>query len=218
MAAEQPYKALREALDSLVTPGPWGWDERRGAMVRTSADQVPGDPFVVLGPGTEEDPDLWVFDDDAVYLAAADPSTVGALLAERDALAAELQRRPVGTCGDISPKPTSGLGGTCTLLAGHDGWHEDDTTEGPLRWIEADALAGSVSQEPAEEAAQRDRGALLADYERMREALEAIAAPDSAVAANEDALSVQAYRRCVEQAKWALAGSVPQEPAEEDRP
>ncbi len=81
-----PYQALRDALEAGPTPGPW---------VRQSRDDGKTDPWWIDTHAYAEGPEpVWappqygVGDEDAAYIAAADPSTIRELLAERDALAA----------------------------------------------------------------------------------------------------------------------------------
>jgi len=52
---------------------------------------------------------------------------------------------------------------------------------------------------------------------RLQQALEAIAQDDDLVHANEDAFSIHAYRRCVAQAREALAGSDTPADSQEDK-
>ncbi len=69
-----PHQALRDALEAGPTPGPW--TQGAGDVFGT---------FVGHGPVVHTQTNRH---EDAAYIAAADPSTIRDLLAERDALAA----------------------------------------------------------------------------------------------------------------------------------
>jgi hypothetical protein len=75
------YAALRIAVAGDPTPGPWYWDKTMGGVrVR--------DHYIVQSfhSGIAPAPNV-----DELFIAAADPSTIAVLLAERDALAAALR-------------------------------------------------------------------------------------------------------------------------------
>lgn len=74
-----PYADLRRTLPD-ATPGPW----RLNRDGDTALIPMPAgcSPWQVIPPSSE----------DASYIAAANPATIGRLLAERDALAAEVAR------------------------------------------------------------------------------------------------------------------------------
>lgn len=87
--ADQNYKDLREALAAGPTPGPWTvrYDYVVQATSFDGGRLVPvAQPYGVNSDGT----DLFA---NARMIAAANPETIRALLAERDALAAEIQEQ-----------------------------------------------------------------------------------------------------------------------------
>lgn len=141
------WQALRDALEGhWLPPGPW---ERREAL---DEDGKPEALMVGLVDGGDVcEVDAWLTKhDDAVgvigwpdpdeaiaaYIATADPSTVGALLAERDALLALVREPAPGPC--LSPCPASpGLPLWCELRWGHKGGHEATNTDGSrAAWTE----------------------------------------------------------------------------------
>ncbi len=86
-AMTAPYQALRDALEAGPTPGPWTQQDRH---VIDFTDT--GRFFAVL----HTDDSIEVRNRTAAYIAAADPSTIRELLAERDALAAVAEAAPMG--------------------------------------------------------------------------------------------------------------------------
>jgi len=94
------YAKIREALEMRPTPGPWTYD-RRGdrkteelpkiTTVAYCCDYVIGLPSRYPGGDYRYDPSGSP-EADTAFIAACDPDTIRALLAERDALAAENER------------------------------------------------------------------------------------------------------------------------------
>ena len=75
------YEKIRKALAMGPTPGPWIVTHELRECDETVCDLVNG-TWIVTAPGVK----LAHWEYDAVHIAACDPDTIRALLAERDAL------------------------------------------------------------------------------------------------------------------------------------
>ena len=81
------YERIRLALAMGPTPGPWIVTHELRECDETVCDLVNG-TWIVTAPGVK----LAHWEYDAAHIAACDPDTIRALLDERDALAAEVER------------------------------------------------------------------------------------------------------------------------------
>ncbi len=79
------YENIRKALEMGPTPGPWIVTRELCEYDETVCDLV-NRTWIVTAPGVK----LAHWEHDAAYIAACDPDTIRALLAERDALAAKV--------------------------------------------------------------------------------------------------------------------------------
>ncbi|MCI2809341.1 hypothetical protein [Eoetvoesiella caeni] len=88
------YAELRAALDAGPTPGPWSAYISGNTMQVDSTPQASGGrPCVVFWPGFDgNDLSVRANAKNTRYIAAANPEAIRALLAERDAQAAEIAR------------------------------------------------------------------------------------------------------------------------------
>lgn len=97
------YAKIREALEMRPTPGPWDgiqndssrWTDIYQISNRYATPIVYVPPYIVIeehgiGEVWKESKDETIAN--AKYVAACDPDTIRELLAERDALAAEVER------------------------------------------------------------------------------------------------------------------------------
>ena len=86
------WRALREALEAGPTGGPWTLELVEDRSIKHLCP-VDADGLSILTVVThDETPFAAVYlDKDAAYIAAANPATIRALLAERDRLAAEVE-------------------------------------------------------------------------------------------------------------------------------
>lgn len=79
------YAKIREALEMGPTPGPWELKDGRTDTIENAQGYpvctVHYHPYELYGHGAR-----------AAYIAACDPDTIRELLADRDALAAEVER------------------------------------------------------------------------------------------------------------------------------
>ena len=86
------YQALRDAIP-LATPGEWKAGDSNAGSGLLPCWFVSNDEF--SNPTGGESPSLYAEvenGDDAAYIAAANPATIGQLLAERDALLKDAER------------------------------------------------------------------------------------------------------------------------------
>lgn len=86
------YQELRDALSQNPTPGPWSAYISGNTMQVDSTPQASGGrPCVVFWPGFDgNDLSVRANAKNTRYIAAANPEAIRALLAERDAQAAEI--------------------------------------------------------------------------------------------------------------------------------
>lgn len=121
------YKHLRDALDAGPTPGPWYHGAKNGTHKYCVYDKVcwtdesgrHGDtPNMVVHVAPDDGKFL-----EAAYIAAANPETIRALLAERDALRAASQRLADWCEHEVGADPelTPGLAEVRAALAQHQG-------------------------------------------------------------------------------------------------
>jgi len=83
-------KPLRDALEAGPTDGPW-WIDRIDSSIWIAAnDQEDGGDVICNPPDSDLSASLKRWPANATYIAAANPATIRALLAERDALLARL--------------------------------------------------------------------------------------------------------------------------------
>lgn len=129
-----------EALAKAATPGPWvldnsGWSRPYSVPDRIAGGISENDWTNVIMPQDEQGGGSWSRDEDAEYIAAADPSTILALIAElrRERERADRAEWAAGIVGDVA-RESSG------------GW-QDASAE--LHAVEA-ALSRAVQGEPAD--------------------------------------------------------------------